>query len=86
VALMALAMTLPACAGVYGPKGNDTGGIIPWSPDAERVALVIANENCNSFRKYAVITSMRRRYGEYIVYECRFFRHDPAVVVLTSKG
>jgi hypothetical protein len=83
---MALGMTLPACAGVYGPKGNDTGGIIPWSPEAELAALSIANGNCNAFRKYAIITSMRRRYGDYIVYECRFFRHDPAVVVLTSRG
>ena len=24
------------CDGVYGPKGNDTGGIIPWSPENER--------------------------------------------------
>ncbi len=85
-AALAVTLTSGASAFVFGPKGNDTGGIIPWSPEAERVALVIANENCNSFRKYAIITSMRRRHGDYIVYECRFFRHDPAVVVLTSRG
>ena len=81
-------MTLPAGAGVYGAKGNDTGGIIPWSIEAEAAALVIANDNCGPYRKYAVITSMRRRYGEYIVYECRFerLRYERHRVILTVKG
>jgi hypothetical protein len=65
-------MTLPACAGVYGPKGNDTGGIIPWSPAAEAQARGIAGSMCATFNKAARITSMRRAYGEYIVYECYF--------------
>ncbi len=72
--------------GIHGPKGNDTGGIIPWSPEAEASARAFANDNCGAYNKYAVITSMRRRYGDYIVYEFRFFRHDPAGVVLTSRG
>ena len=66
-----LALALSAC-GVYGPKGNDTGGIIPWSPGAELEALAIAQENCGRYDKYARITSMRRQYGDYIAYECRF--------------
>jgi hypothetical protein len=71
--LFAIIVTLPAC-GVYGPKGNDTGGIIPWSVDTEATALAIANDNCSRFRKYARITSIRRVYGDYIAYECRFER------------
>ena len=37
--MVALGMTLTVGAcGVYGPTGNDTGGIIPWSPAAELTA------------------------------------------------
>jgi hypothetical protein len=72
--LAAVGVTLGSC-GVWGAKGNDTGGIIPWSPEAERTALVVANDQCSASswgRKRARITSMRRDYGEYIVYECVF--------------
>ena len=71
ILLAALGLPLASC-GVYGAKGNDTGGIIPWSPEAERTALAAANSMCADFNKTARITSMRRRYGDYIVYECRF--------------
>ena len=74
VVLVALGLTLGACAGVAGPKGNDTGGIIPWSPDAERAARHIARDNCAPYGKYAVITSVHRVYGDYIAYVCRFDR------------
>jgi hypothetical protein len=63
---------LASCAGVYGPKGNDTGGIIPWSPDNELMAYDLAQSNCASYNKHAVFSSMRRVYGDYIAYECRF--------------
>ncbi len=62
--------TTGAAAHVYGPKGNDTGGIIPWSPEAELAALDIAQQNCGWFRKFAVIRSVRRVYGDYIAYDC----------------
>jgi hypothetical protein len=68
--LAALCLALTSCVGVYGPKGNDTGGIIPWSPEAERNALNIAQANCSQFNKYAVITSVHRVYGDYIAYVC----------------
>jgi len=64
------AFLLLANCGVYGPKGNDTGGIIPWSPAAEHDALEIAQADCGSFDKYAVITSVNRHYGDYIAYAC----------------
>lgn len=68
--LVVLGLTLASCVGVYGPKGNDTGGIIPWSPEAERDALDIAQSNCSHFNKYAAITSIHRVYGDYIAYAC----------------
>ena len=39
VVVAALASMLPSCVGIYGSKGNDTGGIIPWSPETEAMAL-----------------------------------------------
>ncbi len=70
-------LVLPAWNGVYGAKGNDTGGIIPWSQEAEAMALLTANNNCNTYGKYARITSIRRVYGDYIAYECLFDRRLP---------
>ncbi len=65
----ALGVTLTSC-GVDGPKGNDVGGIIPWSPEAEAAAIHIAQNNCCRFNKYAAITSVHRVYGDYISYSC----------------
>lgn len=56
--------------GVYGPKGNDTGGIIPWSPDNEQMAYQLAQENCGYYNKYAVPTSIHRVPGDFIAYRC----------------
>lgn len=70
VLLVVLGLMLASCVGVYGPKGNDIGGIIPWSPEAEQGALDAAQANCGLFNKYAVITSIHRVYGDYISYEC----------------
>jgi hypothetical protein len=86
-----IALALGSCAmGVSGPKGNDTGGIIPWSPENERAWLAIAQSNCGAYNKYAVYRSARRVYGDYITYECRF---DPPVrayfrrqVTVRTKG
>ena len=57
---------------VWGPKGNDTGGIIPWSRENERNAYDIAQQNCGWYNKFAVPRSIRRVYGDYIVYDCVF--------------
>ena len=55
---------------VWGAKGNDTGGIIPWSPENEAHAFQIASEHCARGGKYPVATSLARRPGEYIGYRC----------------
>lgn len=64
-----LALTLPAGA-VHGAKGNDTGGIIPWTPANERAARSIAQANCAAYDKHAVIYSVHRQYSDYIKYRC----------------
>ena len=50
--------------------GNDTGGIIPWSPENEARAPALAQAHCARFRKYARATSIVRQYGQYIGFEC----------------
>ncbi len=76
--LSVLAIALSACA-ARGPKGNDTGGIIPWTPENERAAMAIAQANCRTYSKHAIITSTHRHYGDYITYTCQFdpprYRH-----------
>jgi hypothetical protein len=57
-----------------GFVGNDTGGIIPWSPETRRLARDIAAEHCASYRKFARITSVHARYGDYIGFECVWSR------------
>ena len=65
-------LLLSSCVGLYGPKGNDTGGVIPWSVENESNMMLIANNNCGMFQKYAVITTIHRVYGDFITYDCRF--------------
>src|SRR6478672_1392903 len=67
---------------VWGPKGNDTGGIIPWSPENEHNAFAIASEQCGRWNKYAVATSIHRVYGDYIGYKCVW---DPPVTVVSTR-
>ena len=57
---------------LYGPKGNDTGGIIPWSVENESMMMMLAQDNCGYYGKIAVITNIHRVYGDFITYECRF--------------
>lgn len=86
VAVAALAVTVlcnvPAQAGnLVGLVGNDTGGIIPWSPYAEVYRFAIAADHCARYSKYARITSVHRQYGDYIGFHCLF---PPPVRVLVT--
>ena len=54
-----------------GARGNDTSGIIPWSPGIDSAARQIAASHCGAYNKYAVITSIRPWYGDYIGFVCR---------------
>jgi hypothetical protein len=52
--------------------GNDTGGIIPWSCEAEAWAPRTAAGFCAQYNKYARITGVRRQYGDYISFNCQW--------------
>ena len=62
-----------AQAQVY--RGNDTGGIIPWSCEIEAVAQYIAADYCARWDKYHRITSVHRQYGDYIAFHCLWSPH-----------
>jgi hypothetical protein len=62
---------------VWGSKGNDTGGIIPWTPENERTSFEIATAQCARWNKFPVATSIHRVPGDYIAYKCVW---DPPVV------
>jgi hypothetical protein len=55
--------------------GNDTGGIIPWSPQNQRVAHQWASAHCAQYGEYARITSVHPWYGDYIAFACDW--HPP---------
>ena len=63
---------------VWGSKGNDTGGIIPWTPENERASFEIAGAQCARWNKFPVATSIHRVPGDYIGYACVW---DPPRVV-----
>jgi hypothetical protein len=65
---------------VWGAKGNDTGGIIPWSPENEKNAFEIAENNCKFWNKFPVATSIHRVPGDYIAYKCVWDPPEVAVV------
>ena len=71
LAILSAALLLGACASTVPPfTGNDTGGIIAWSPDAHRFRHDIAGEHCARHGKIHRITSVHARYGDYIGFAC----------------
>jgi len=82
LALSFFAVASPAKAeiwSVYGINGNDTGGIIPWSPMLRAYGYRdAAQHHCGGYRKLARIKSVHPRYGDYVSFECVFPRgYDP---------
>ena len=77
----ALALSLlagSAGAAGFSVRGNDTGGKIAWSPEAEGRFQQIADEHCSWWDKAARITSYHPRQGDYIGFVCEFPRgYDP---------
>jgi len=63
-----------ALAGFAGPgpgiTGNVTGGIIPYSPAVEPFYRQLAAEHCARWGRLSHITSVNRRYGDYIGFVC----------------
>ena len=83
LAALAVALLAPAAHAeiwsVYGINGNDTGGIIPWSPALRAYGYqAAAQDHCGGYHKIAHITSVHARYGDYVGFSCQFPRnYDP---------
>ena len=73
LALVAAA-SLAGCGVGPGLTGNDSGGIIPWSPQNQAVAHDWAVEHCAYYGKVARMQTVYRRYGQYISFTCQFPR------------
>ena|SRR6187401_1686851 len=86
---LVLALTGGAADAQYVARGNDTGGIIPWSCENEVAAPDVAGAYCARWNKFPRITSVQRFYGQYIAFNC-LWRPDiarfalPAVRTRTS--
>jgi hypothetical protein len=78
LSLLAVPAQAQAWSG-YGVNGNDTGGIIPWSPALRDYGYrAAAQQHCGSYRKIARVTSVVARYGDYVGFACEFPRgYDP---------
>jgi hypothetical protein len=58
--------------------GNDTGGIIQWTPYVSRIYRRWAADHCAQWHRIATITSVHRRYGDYVAFTCDVDRrYDP---------
>jgi hypothetical protein len=79
--LLALGVMFVAGTGVWanggefaGPSpgitGNDTGGIFPYSPAVEGVYEQIATDYCAHWARLAKVTSIHRKYGDYVSFVC----------------
>lgn len=63
-------------------EGNDTGGIIAWSPQAQRYRHEIAADHCAQYGKIHRITSVHSRYGDYIGFACYWPRGTGGSVIV----
>ena len=68
----------PAPGLIPGVIGNDTGGIIEWTPQTDLIYKDIAAAHCAQWNRFAGITSIHRAYGDYIGFQCIYDRRfDP---------
>ena len=73
--VISIGLVAGGCAGVQGVTSNDTGGIIPWTPETRQIAYSIASERCARYDKYARITSVYAHPGDYIGFSCVWSPH-----------
>lgn len=72
--LLLLAAGLSSAQAQVSLTGNDTGGMIVWTPESEMLAFAAADAHCARYGKEARVTSVYRQYGHYIGFACAFPR------------
>ena len=74
LSLAAAGTALAGVAGLTGPgpgiTGNDTGGIMPYSPALEGNYQQMAQAYCAQWGRLSHVTSVHRVYGDYISFVC----------------
>jgi len=65
-----LSVVLSACGPGRGITGNDTGGIIPYSPAIEGSYRELAADYCARWGRLSHVTSVHREYGDYVSFVC----------------
>ena len=74
VAALSIGATGAVLASFTGPgpwiTGNDTGGIIHYSPELEGVYAQMAQDYCARWQRLSKVTSVHRVYGDYISFVC----------------
>lgn len=74
IAVLTIGAGGAATAGFVGPypwiDGNDTGGIIPYSPAVEGIYRQMAADYCARWGRLSHVTSVHRQYGDYISFVC----------------
>lgn len=54
----------------YWITGNDTGGIIPYSPAVDATYKDMAADWCARWHRLSHVTSVHRVYGDYVSFVC----------------
>jgi hypothetical protein len=67
---IAISLTVSGARAQELYRGNDTGGLISWSCEAEWWAPRIAAEHCAQYNKYPRITGVQRHPGDFISFAC----------------
>jgi hypothetical protein len=53
-----------------GITGNDTGGIFPYTPAIATSYQEVAADYCARWGRMAKVTSIHRKYGDYVSFVC----------------
>lgn len=70
---------------VWGVKGNDTGGIIPYPLAAQYDARQLAVDHCASYGKVVKFLGVDPQYGGYISFACRWVPYGANDQPLTTR-
>ena len=83
-----LFLAAPVSAGWFDAiKGNDTGGIVPWSPDLLQMLHPTAEAHCARYNKISFITSLPAKPGDYAAFVCAFPPgYDPVKASVAAWG
>jgi hypothetical protein len=71
---LVVSASLAGCGVGPGLTGNDSGGIINWTPENQAIWRDWAMQHCWRYGKVAKLEAIHAHYGEYISFTCEFPR------------